>query len=105
MTLESNQKQKSLAEIKKEIENQWCPDEMCQVKSHVDILKKDLEFYLACKLLNLARDKQRTLRQQQKSVSAKEWWQEEVAQDEVWNVPMKDLLGYEFFTVKDGAPL
>ncbi|SET52596.1 Patatin-like phospholipase [Nitrosomonas marina] len=95
MTPESSQKQNSLTEIKKLIQNQICPDEIHQVKSHVDILKKNLEFYWACKLLNLARDKQHTLREQQEKAPVKEWWQNEAAQDEVWIIQQLALCTYK----------
>lgn len=90
MAHESEQKQEPVpAEIQKEIETQGCPDNIQLVKHYVKILKKHSAFYLANQLLNLARDKQRTLRQQQANSqqadgSEKEWWQEDTAQDEVW---------------------
>lgn len=90
MAHESEQKQEPVpAEIQKEIETQGCPDDIQLVKQYVKILKKHSAFYLANQLLNLARDKQHTLRQQQANSqqadgSEKEWWQEDTAQDEVW---------------------
>ncbi|SDW11327.1 hypothetical protein [Nitrosomonas communis] len=68
MAHKSEQMQESVvAEIQKEIQKQGCPDDIQQVKQYVKTLKKHSAFYGASKLLNLARDKQRTLRQQQEN--------------------------------------
>lgn len=101
MTHESDQKQELVVDkIHKEIENQGCPDDIQQVKKYVKTLKKHSAFYLASKLLNLALDKQRALRQQQVRAqstdeSEKEWWQENTARDEVWLIQQQALCIYK----------
>lgn len=101
MTNESDQKQElDVEEIQKQTETQGCPDDIQQIKKYVKILKKHSAFYLVSKLLNLARDKQRTLRQQRAQilpadVTAKEWWQEDTARDEVWITQQQALCIYK----------
>ena len=62
MSLELNPNQEPLAHIKKTVESHNCPNEIQTIKEYINILKGESEFYLASKLLNLARDKQSKLR-------------------------------------------
>lgn len=101
MAYESDQKQEIVVDqIQKQIETQGCPDDIEQIRKYVKAMKKHSAFYWASKLLNLARDKQRTLRQQRAQippadVAAKEWWQEDAAQDEAWITQQQALCIYK----------
>jgi predicted acylesterase/phospholipase RssA len=94
MGLGSDQQERSLAEIKEIIRNQGCSDEIQQSRRDVATLKKHSEFYWACKLLNAAREKRRSLPRSE-STSAEKWWQIESMQDDVWIVQQQALCTYK----------
>ncbi len=95
MSPELNPNQESLAHIKKIVESHNCPNEIQTIKEYIKILKGKSEFYLASKLLNLARDKQSKLRQPEENAPEQEWRQSETAKDEVWVIQQLALCTYK----------
>jgi predicted acylesterase/phospholipase RssA len=95
MSHEFNQNPESLAHIRQIIDDQNCPDEIQSIKDYVKILKDQSSFYLASRLLILARERLLKLRSPEKSTPDQEWWQIEEAQDEVWIVQQLALCTYK----------
>lgn len=93
MSLELSRQEK-LLEIEGLIKKEQCPHDMATIKDYVKFLKEEFKFYLASKLLKLARDRQQQLRPLCET-SEHLWWKDDESKDEVWTIQQLALCIYK----------